>query len=512
MGSIRSAGKIAAAVIVAHGAVAMLMLSGALGLAGSASAGQLGKAPAGSGQPASPLAPVGSGFTYQGRLNVSGSPAGGQYDLVFTLYDALSAGAQVGSPVTVANKTVSNGLFTVSLDFGAGAFQGQGRWLEMQVRPAGQGAYTTLAPRQQITAAPYAMGLMPGASITSPLSGPSLIVSNSNGHGVYGTTSSSNTADAGLYGLSLTNNGNGVIGVADTGSQAWAMYGHSTNGFGVRGVSSTGFGVYGETAGNSSVAAVYGKGTGLASVGVSGLASNNPGTGVLGKSNGGPASYGVQGICEYGVGVDGWSAQGTGVQGDTTGGTAVVGIVASGGTGRAGVFLGDVLITGSCCQSAQGTFQIDHPLDPSGKYLNESAVASPDMLDIYRGHVTLDGSGAAWVQLPDYFEALNRDFDYQLTAIGAPAPNLYVAQEIEGNRFQVAGGKPGMKVSWQVTGVRHDLYAEQHPMTPEQAKPAGEQGKYLHPELYGQPESKEILPTGLSRHADTPEMRATSGK
>jgi hypothetical protein len=92
--------------------------------------------------------------------------------------------------------------------------------------------------------------------------------------------------------------------------------------------------------------------------------------------------------------------------------------------------------------------------------------------------------------LPDWFGALNQEFRYQLTAIGAPGPNLYVAEEIANNRFKIAGGKPGMKVSWQVTGIRHDVWAEAHRIQVEVEKPATEQGTYLTPELYGQPPEK----------------------
>ena len=108
---------------------------------------------------ARPLSPAGSGFTYQGHLTNSGSPANGQYDLVFTLYDAPTAGNQVGTPsiITDTNQTVTDGLFTVSLDFGSSAFDGNARYLEMAVRSAGVGSYTTLSPRQPITPAPYAL-------------------------------------------------------------------------------------------------------------------------------------------------------------------------------------------------------------------------------------------------------------------------------------------------------------------------------------------------------------------
>lgn len=94
-------------------------------------------------------------------------------------------------------------------------------------------------------------------------------------------------------------------------------------------------------------------------------------------------------------------------------------------------------------------------------------------------------SGAAWVELPAYFEALNRDFRYQLTPIGGPGPNLYIAQEVQGNRFLIAGGAPGLRVSWQVTGIRHDAYAQANPIVVEVDKPAEARGTLLHPEAFG---------------------------
>ncbi len=111
-------------------------------------------------------------------------------------------------------------------------------------------------------------------------------------------------------------------------------------------------------------------------------------------------------------------------------------------------------------------------------------------MDLYSGNVILDRKGEAWVHLPDWFEALNQDFRYVLTAIGAPGPNLYIAREIRDHRFKVAGGKPLSKVSWQVTGIRHDAYMAAHPMQVEEDKGAL-RGTYLAPELFGQPPSKQ---------------------
>jgi hypothetical protein len=94
--------------------------------------------------------------------------------------------------------------------------------------------------------------------------------------------------------------------------------------------------------------------------------------------------------------------------------------------------------------------------------------------------------------MPNWFDALNQDFRYQLTAVGAPGPNLYIAQEISGNTFKIAGGAAGMKVSWQVTGTRHDAYANAHRIPVEETKPQSERGTYIHPELYGKPASQGL--------------------
>ena len=164
---------------------------------------------------------------------------------------------------------------------------------------------------------------------------------------------------------------------------------------------------------------------------------------------------------------------------------------AGGGTDNwAGYFAGDVHVTGTLSKGA-GSFKIDHPLDPENKYLFHSFVESPDMMNVYNGNVVLDAAGEATVQLPDYFEALNRDFRYQLTCIGGFAP-VYIAQEISGNQFTIAGGDPGMKVSWQVTGIRHDKFADANRIQVEVDKPDDERGKYLHPEAYNLSEEYDI--------------------
>ena len=161
------------------------------------------------------------------------------------------------------------------------------------------------------------------------------------------------------------------------------------------------------------------------------------------------------------------------------------------GTNWAGYFSGNVNVTGTLSKGA-GSFKIDHPLDPENKYLYHSFVESPDMKNIYDGVVFLDNNGEASVTLPSYFEALNNKFRYQLTAIGAPAPNLYVAQEISNNEFKIAGGNSGMKVSWMVTGIRKDNYANKNRIPIEVDKRNEDRGYYLHPEAFGVAKEKGI--------------------
>jgi hypothetical protein len=143
---------------------------------------------------------------------------------------------------------------------------------------------------------------------------------------------------------------------------------------------------------------------------------------------------------------------------------------------------GDLNVIGNLSK-ASGTFKIDDPVDPAHKYLYHSFVESPDMMNVYNGSAITDKHGRAVVALPEYFEKLNRDFRYQLTAIGSFA-QATVAKEIQNNQFTIRTSKPGVKVSWQVTGIRQDAYAKAHPMQVEEEKPSAENGHYLHPELF----------------------------
>jgi len=113
------------------------------------------------------------------------------------------------------------------------------------------------------------------------------------------------------------------------------------------------------------------------------------------------------------------------------------------------------------------------------------------MMNIYNGNVTTDASGTATVTLPAYFDALNKDFRYQLTAIGTFAQCI-VSKEVSGNTFEIKTSVPNVKVSWQVTGVREDAYANAHRVIPEVVKEDKNKGKYLHAAELGKPASQQI--------------------
>ncbi|MGW4895336.1 hypothetical protein ACWEQL_24155 [Kitasatospora sp. NPDC004240] len=217
------------------------------------------------------------------------------------------------------------------------------------------------------------------------------------------------------------------------------------------------------------------------------------GTGVLGTVSEGT---GVEGFSVNGPGMSGRSLDGVGVTGNSNTRAGVwgssgedafeldlqvppgsKGVVGAGEVGLFGIgvalaaeLVGNVEVTGTINKAAC-QFRIDHPLDPAHRTLAHCSVESPERKNVYDGTVTLDDDGRATVELPNWFEALNEDFRYQLTALGAPAPELHISREIGGSSFDVAGGRPGQRVSWLVTGVRADTWAREHPLLVEEEKP-----------------------------------------
>jgi hypothetical protein len=296
---------------------------------------------------------------------------------------------------------------------------------------------------------------------------------------------------SGVFGSSTTG-GNGVTGFV---GEATGVVGSSVRGTGVRGFSGAADGVLGETIGRGSVGVRGRSDTGAGVVGSSksqtGVAgSSDSGVGVRGDSSGGFLSAGV-----VGASASGFISAGLFGTSDAQNGIGVFG--RGGPNGWAGFLDGKVEVFGPLVKSGGG-FKIDHPLEPAHKSLSHSFVESPDMKNVYDGVVDLGQNGECCVELPEWFEALNCDFRYQLTSIGEPAPNLHVAQEISNNRFNIAGGKPGMKVSWQVTGIRKDAWAQAHPLIVEEEKPENEREYYRHPELYNQPPENSTFWKGNS--------------
>lgn len=289
----------------------------------------------------------------------------------------------------------------------------------------------------------------------------------------------------GVYGKGInSNSGVGIVGVGNNGS----TYTVNTNGSGgaftgYHGVFATstnsndGTGVIG--VGNAGSYYVYANGSGGAFTGRSaGIAAwatlaNANSIGIYGCYNG-SGSYDGTGI--YGIAYTSNSNRGYGVYGQGE---------------RYGVYAnGDLGASGS------KSFAIDHPLDPENKILKHYSIESPEVLNMYRGNTFLDTNGNSEIILPNYFTEININYSYVLTPIGKQAPNLHIKDEIDNNgKFTVSGGSPGQKISWVVYSERNDPYMQQNRsnQTDIVEKEDDNKGKYIMPELYGQPKSKGIF-------------------
>ncbi len=218
----------------------------------------------------------------------------------------------------------------------------------------------------------------------------------------------------------------------------------------------------------------------------------------ISTETGGDEGIGGNGVLGYGApgGIGGIFVGGDAADG---GGTGVVGIGGSldnpTSPGFGAELNGNVIVFGTLTASSKD-FKIDHPTDPANKYLIHASVESSEMMNIYSGNVTTDELGLATVTLPEWFEALNTDFRYQLTTIGRDA-HAWIAEEVANKQFKIATNASRVKVSWQITAVRQDAYAKANPLVVEELKPARERGYYMHPELYGQPAEKQ---TTWARH------------
>jgi hypothetical protein len=277
----------------------------------------------------------------------------------------------------------------------------------------------------------------------------------------YAITGSSNASSGGIgvRGISNGTNGRGIYGVVSSSS-------------------SSGAGVYGEKSGTSGHGGYFTGGAGSKST-----TAYSSGDALFGEatSSTGPA----------------W-----GVRGETAStSTTAYGVYGSApATAYAGYFAGRVHVQGQLSK-AGGSFKIDHPLDPTNKFLLHSFVESPDMMNIYNGNAVTNEHGEALIQLPTYFEALNHEFRYQLTVIGQFAQAI-VSEEVRDNHFAIRTNIPHVKVSWQVTGIRKDRWAEAHRIPVEVEKSFEDRGRYLHPEVFGLPLNQAVgfIPEKVTPH------------
>jgi len=444
---------------------------------------------------------VTSAMNFQGYLaDNAGTPINGNVNITFTIWTALSGGSQVWSSGS-QSVNVENGIFSVVLNVSASVFEtGEDRWLQLNV--GGE----VLSPRVQITSVGYAYNaekfdghqwddvpnssdyIEEGQSAEGDLTGtyPNPTVAN-----IRNRTVSSSAPSTGQV-LKWTGSQWEPGAVELTGSAGGDLTGTYPD--------PTVEGIQGRTISSASpstdevlkwTGSNWAPGTdetGDLELPWSGSTSASEGTAFRVTNTGTGDAKAIWGTGRIGV-------QGTAESSGTAGvlgaklGSSGYGVWGSGGS-YAGYFNGNVNVTGTLSKGG-GSFKIDHPLDPENMVLRHSFVESPDMMNVYNGNVVTDASGEAKVDLPDYFDALNQDFRYQLTVLGQFAQAI-VAEEIQDNRFVIKTDKPNVKVSWQVTGIRKDPWAEKNRIVVEERKSPDTQGFYIHPEAYGQAKNRSV--------------------
>jgi hypothetical protein len=419
----------------------------------------------------------------------------------FSIYGLLSATSPTGATAAVRGENKATNARGYGM-WGSQAGSGTGVY---GYAPSGIGAYGSTSSgvgvRGQSTSGTGLYGLhsstlgaapgVRGQTSSSAFEGAGVAGTAASGTGVLG--SSAKELRAGVVGRNSAVTGVGVIGCANYGSNYSSVCSRGGPAGGIGGLF-IGAAVNGYPNGSGVEAHGGGaKGTGVfadgALYGVSAFSSS--GHAVHGSSFSGDGVYGSSGGAAPIAGVEGHnSGSGDGVLAGSTYGP---GLYAYSTNGSAGYFEGPVTVTGTLTKPA-GSFRIDHPLDPQNKYLQHSFVESPDMLNVYNGNVTTNKRGFATVRLPRYFQALNRSFRYQLTPLGRQGwdARAGIWRKIRNSRFTIRTDKPRVEVSWQVTGVRHDRYANAHRIQVVVPKSKADQGKYLHPELYGKSKSQAI--------------------
>ncbi len=351
--------------------------------------------------------------------------------------------------ISGSNLTLSDGN-TVTLPSGGG-----GNTLDMAYDQGGAGAGRTItadAGEVEIISSVF-NGI--GLRATSNNSGTAVLASSNNAGNTYSTiqgqTNSNSTAASAIVGSS-TGAAWAVSGQVESTATAQAgVYGSNLRTNGGHGVRGVGFnGVVGETE--------YSEGIAVFGENYDQLPPLGNGVGVAGTGY-----WGVVGEDRY--------------LGSTAG---AYGVYSNGNTGASGV----------------KSFQIDHPADPANKFLRHFSSESNEVLNIYRGNVTFDENGEAVVEMPEYYELINKNPSYQLTPIGGYM-QLFVKEKLESGQFVIGGGTPGAEASWTVYAERNDPYLQQYPFHREAEieKREGQKGKYLMPQLYGESMDKKMIQT-----------------
>jgi len=442
----------------------------------------------------------------------------------------------------IANLSVGQGLVGIgnfsTIDWGAATY-----YLEVEFDPAGGFAFLAMGG-SQLLSVPYALHAATVDSVDDADADPTNEIQDISISGNELSISGGSTVNlpAGGGGGSLDeaydNGGAGLGRVITADAGAVQVNNSNANGVGLDvnsavtgGVavrarntlaSNTFSTIQAESNSNSAAAsAVVGSTTGLA-WGVSGQVSATASSqaGIYGSNLRANGGHGVLGIGYNGsVGETNYSS-GYGMFSENYDAILPLGLgVGTAGTGYYGIlgedrYLGTsagaygVYSNGNFGSSGVKAFCIDHPEAPEDKFLRHFSMESNEVLNVYRGTIICDANGEAVVQLPDYYDLINKEPSYQLTAIGAYA-QLYIKSEVENGSFVIAGGNPGMKVSWELVALRNDPYLQQYPEHREVVveKDERSKGKLLMPHLYGQDKGKSMFPKPSTSKPTTPALK-----
>lgn len=257
---------------------------------------------------------------------------------------------------------------------------------------------------------------------------------------------------AGVYGQADGTNASGVYGIANKGPKAAGVYGGSGSGYGV-----LGFGVVGVGGGGFN--------------GLAGRSEDANGIGAYGNATG---------------------TDGAGVYGEASNGTGAAGVIGKSTTGYAGWFEGNVNVTGSLTTPA-AFLQVDHPESPADRWYQQALVGAFERVTVLSGNAVSGANGRVVVRVPEIFGRTHTDVRYQVTPIGRAA-QPFIAKELADGRFTIDAGAAGVRLSWQLTGVRDDAAARRGAFQVEADKRPHEQGRYADPALYRRSSRRTLRP------------------